>query len=37
MGAAAAHTLDLAGSGSVHQIDPAALGKRLHDNVERAD
>jgi flavin-dependent dehydrogenase len=35
MGAAAAHALDLAGSGSVHQIDTAALRKRLHDNVER--
>ena len=36
MGAAAAHALDLAGSGSVHQIDTAALRRRLHDNVERA-
>ncbi|MBV8839824.1 MAG: FAD-dependent oxidoreductase, partial [Alphaproteobacteria bacterium] len=35
MGAAAAHALDLAGSGSVHQIDTAALTKRLYDNVER--
>ncbi len=37
MGAAAAHALDLAGSGSVHQIDTAALRKRLHDNLERND
>ena len=37
MGAAAAHALDLAGSGSVHQIDIAALRKRLHDNLERND
>ena len=37
MGAAAAHALDLAGSGSVHQIDNAALRKRLWDNVERTD
>ena len=36
MGAAAAHALDLAGSGSVHQIDTAALRKRIYDNVERA-
>lgn len=34
MGAAAAHTLDLAGAGSVHQIDLAALKKRVHRNVE---
>jgi len=37
MGAAAAHALDLAGAGSVHQIDSAALRRRLHDNVERTD
>ena len=37
MGAAAAHALDLAGSGSVQQIDIAALRKRLWDNVERVD
>lgn len=37
MGAAAAHALDLAGSGSVHQIDKAALEKRLYDNVTRVD
>ncbi len=34
-GAAAAHALDLAGSGSVHQIDIATLQERLHDNLER--
>jgi flavin-dependent dehydrogenase len=37
MGAAAAHALDLAGSGSVKQIDIGALRKRIWDNVERAD
>ena len=37
MGAAAAHALDLAGSGSVQQIDVGALTKRLHDNLERTD
>jgi glycine/D-amino acid oxidase-like deaminating enzyme len=37
MGAAAAHALDLAGSGSVHQIDTAALRERVKDNVERID
>jgi flavin-dependent dehydrogenase len=37
MGAAAAHALDLAGSGSVAQIDVAALRKRLRDNVVRVD
>jgi flavin-dependent dehydrogenase len=35
MGAAAAHALDLAGSGSVHQIDIAALQERLKDNLTR--
>jgi flavin-dependent dehydrogenase len=35
MGAAAAHALDLAGAGSVHQIDTAALRARVKDNVER--
>ena len=35
MGAAAAHGLDLAGTGSVHQIDMAALRARLRDNLER--
>ena len=34
MGAAAAKALDLAGTGSVHQIDIAALAERVHDNVE---
>jgi hypothetical protein len=37
MGAAAAHALDLAGAGSVHQIDVTALAKRLSDNLERTD
>ena len=37
MGAAAAHALDLAGTGSVHQIDLAALAERVYDNVERTD
>jgi hypothetical protein len=34
MGAAAAHALDLAGSGSVHQIDIAALKQRIRHNIE---
>jgi 2-polyprenyl-6-methoxyphenol hydroxylase-like FAD-dependent oxidoreductase len=34
MGAAAAHALDLAGSGSVRDIDLAALRKRLSANLE---
>lgn len=33
MGMAAAAALDLAGSGSVHEIDPAALDERVEDNV----
>jgi 2-polyprenyl-6-methoxyphenol hydroxylase-like FAD-dependent oxidoreductase len=37
MGAAAAHALDLAGTGSVHQIDLTALAARVYDNVERTD
>jgi 2-polyprenyl-6-methoxyphenol hydroxylase-like FAD-dependent oxidoreductase len=37
MGAAAAHALDIAGEGSVHQIDMAELKRRVHDNVERRD
>jgi hypothetical protein len=37
MGAAAAHALDLAGAGSVKQIDIAALQARLRDNLERTD
>ncbi|MEO8557628.1 MAG: FAD-dependent oxidoreductase [Rhodospirillales bacterium] len=36
-GAAAAHALDLAGAGSVGQIDIAALRARLHDNLDRRD
>jgi hypothetical protein len=34
MGAAAAHALDLAGKGSVHEIDMAELRKRLAANVD---
>lgn len=34
MGAAAAHALDLAGSGSVHQIDIDALKQRILHNLE---
>jgi hypothetical protein len=34
MGAAAAHALDLAGSGSVHQIDIGALKTRIRHNIE---
>lgn len=37
MGAAAAHALDLAGHGSVHQLDLAALQKRVGDNLDRCD
>ncbi len=37
MGAAAAHGLDLAGAGPVHQIDIAELQRRLYDNLERTD
>jgi hypothetical protein len=37
MGAAAAHALDLAGSGSVAQIDMASLRDRVRDNIERSD
>ena len=37
MGAAAAHSLDLAGSSSVHEIDVAALRERLADNLVRTD
>lgn len=33
MGAAAAHALDLAGGGSVHKLDHAALRERLKENV----
>ncbi len=34
MGAAAANALDLAGDGSVHQLDMAELTRRVRDNVE---
>jgi hypothetical protein len=34
MGAAAAHALDLAGAGSVQDIDSAALRQRLRANIE---
>ena len=37
MGAAAAHALDLAGSGPVHAVDMSALQQRLTDNLERRD
>ncbi len=37
MGTAAAHALDLAGPGSVHDIDLARLQVRLKDNLERKD
>ncbi|MEO3388457.1 FAD-dependent oxidoreductase [Mesorhizobium sp. CAU 1741] len=35
MGMAAAHALDLAGSGSVHQIDMDKMRARVADNVEK--
>jgi FAD-dependent oxidoreductase family protein len=34
MGAAAAHALDLAGAGSVHEIEFAALRQRIRSNIE---
>ena len=37
MGAAAVHALDIAGEGSVHQIDMGELKRRVHDNVERRE
>src|SRR6188474_1302346 len=37
MGAAAAHALDLAGTGAVHAIDVAELQRRLTDNLDRTD
>jgi hypothetical protein len=37
MGTAAAHALDLAGTGAVRNIDPAQLQRRLYDNLERKD
>ncbi len=36
-GAAAAHALDLAGSGSVHEIDLKKFQTRLADNLDRTD
>jgi hypothetical protein len=36
-GAAAAHALDLAGTGSVHDIDITALQERVSDNLNRTD
>jgi hypothetical protein len=36
MGTAAAHALDLAGSGSVHQLDLGALRTRLAHNLTDA-
>jgi hypothetical protein len=36
-GMGAAHALDLAGTGSVRQIDMAALRDRVQENVERRD
>jgi FAD-dependent oxidoreductase family protein len=35
MGTAAAHALDIAGTGSVHEIDLVALQRRLTDNLDR--
>jgi hypothetical protein len=37
MGAAAAHALDLAGAGSVHQLDLAALKGRIARNLDATD
>jgi hypothetical protein len=37
MGAAAAHAIDLAGAGSLHQVDVRTLQSRLADNLERTD
>jgi hypothetical protein len=37
MGTAAAHALDLAGSGSVHHIDLKKFQTRLRDNLDRTD
>jgi hypothetical protein len=34
MGAAAAHALDLAGSGSTHDIDTSLLSQRLAANLD---
>jgi hypothetical protein len=35
MGAAAAHALDLAGTGAVHAIDYSTFQRRLADNLDR--
>ena len=35
MGTAAAHSLDLAGTGAVHEVDMVKLQQRLYDNLER--
>ena len=35
MGMAAAHALDIVGTGSVHQIDLREMHRRIADNVER--
>jgi hypothetical protein len=37
MGAAAAHALDLAGNGSVQDIDVARFQRQLADNLDRRD
>ncbi|WP_206922469.1 FAD-dependent oxidoreductase [Alicyclobacillus suci] len=37
MGAAAAHAIELVGTGSLHDIDYEALQRRLYDNVSRVD
>ena len=37
MGAAAAHALSLAGTGSVHDIELAKFQEGLHDNLDRRD
>lgn len=37
MGTAAAHALDLAGTGSLHEVDLANLQSRLRDNLDRTD
>ena len=37
MGTAAAHALNLAGSGAVHEVDLVALQQRLSDNLDRRD
>jgi len=37
MGAAAAHALDLAGTGAVQDIDLEEFQRRLTDNLDRRD